>query len=205
MYNLPEFKAKNQEEVLRFMHENPFVILTGCDKDHKPVATHIPVLLKEREGRLFLQGHFMRQTNHHKAFVHNPNALAVFTGAHTYISASWYKDQKQASTWNYMTVHAKGLLEFKDEEFLLQVLKETTDHFENNGDSPAAMKNMPPDYVNRLAKAIVAFEIEVTGIDHVFKISQNKDEETYKNIVSRLAEGDFQAKEMASIMQANRQ
>ena len=34
----------------------------------------------------------MRNTDHHKAFIENPKALAVFTGPDTYVSASWYSN-----------------------------------------------------------------------------------------------------------------
>ena len=99
MYNLPYFKEKDQQVVLDFIHQHPFAFIAGCSEDGKPVATQIPVFIDEREGKLFLSGHMMRNTDHHKAFEHNPNVLAVFTGAHTYVSASWYEDKKQGSTW----------------------------------------------------------------------------------------------------------
>src|SRR5688500_1115328 len=107
MYSLPYFKATNHQEVIEFMHRHPFIILTGVDAANKPVATHVPILFEEREDKLFLVGHIMKQTDHHKAFIQNDNVLAIFTGPHTYVSASWYTNQKQASTWNYLTVHAK--------------------------------------------------------------------------------------------------
>src|SRR3954471_19898237 len=101
MYNLPHFKAENEKEVVDFMHRHPFITLTGVDATSQPVATHVPVLFESRESKLFLLGHIMKNTDHHKAFNQNENILAVFAGPHTYVSASWYKDQKQASTWNY--------------------------------------------------------------------------------------------------------
>ncbi|MDB5193255.1 MAG: hypothetical protein JWQ96_2818 [Segetibacter sp.] len=202
MYNIPYYKAGSEQEVLSFMQANPFVILSGCDTENRPVASHVPLLIKEREGRIYLQGHIMRQTDHHKAFVQNPNVLAIFTGPQTYVSASWYTDQKQASTWNYMTVHAKGKLQFGDEQLLLDVLKETTDHFENNPVSPSLVEELPPGYVGRLTKAIVAFEIEVTTLDHVFKLSQNRDEESYRNIIKNLGKQDLQAQQVAKEMEA---
>lgn len=203
MYCLPYFKAEDRKQVIEFMQQNPFVILTGCDADNRPVATHVPLLIKEREGKLFLQGHIMKQTDHHKAFLQNEDVLAIFTGPHAYVSASWYKDQKQGSTWNYVTVHAHGKLRLGEEELLLQVLEELTDHFENNPNSPSRMKHLSKDYVDRLVKAIVAFEIEVTGIENVFKLSQNRDEESYKNIVQQLKQGDDGAKAIAEMMEKN--
>lgn len=204
MYNIPDFKTGDQQQVIDFMHNNPFAVLTGCDADNKPVATHVPLLIKEREGKIRLQGHIMRQTDHHKAFEKNANVLAIFNGPHTYVSASWYTHQKQASTWNYMTVHAKGTLTFGDEQLLLNVLHETTARFENNPASPSLGEHLPNEYVQRLMKAIVAFEIEVTSIDHVFKLSQNKDAESYQNIISKLANGDSEAKKISELMQANK-
>jgi len=203
MYNLSYFKAKDEKDVIDFMHQHPFITLTGVDADNQPVATHVPVLIEERGGKLFLAGHIMKQTDHHKAFNQNPNVLAIFSGTHTYVSASWYKDQKQGSTWNYRAVHAKGKLNFLNEQSLLDILKRLTAHFENNPSSPSLVDHLAPEYVNRLMKAIIAFEIELTAIDHVFKLSQNRDKESYRNIIDELSKGDIEAQQMAEIMKQN--
>ena len=201
MYNLPYFKEEDAEKVLRFVKEHPFALLCGSDKNNHPVATQIPVFIDEREGRLFLSGHIMRNTDHHKAFLQNPNVLAVFTGANTYVSASWYEDKQQGSTWNYMSVHAKGSLRFGDEKTLLDILKRTTTHFENDPNSGANFEDLPREYINSMVKAIVVFEIEVQSMDHVFKLSQNRDEKSYQNIIDKLKQRDNGAKEIASIME----
>lgn len=220
MYDLPYFKENDKQVVLEFIRQHPFAFIAGCSEDSKPVATQIPVFIDERDartdgddprlndsvgqavgrGKLFLSGHMMRNTDHHKAFLHNSNVLAVFTGAHTYVSASWYEDKKQGSTWNYMSVHAKGVLKFLDEQALLDVLKRTTNHFENNPYSGANFEDLPVEYVDRMAKAIVAFEVEILEIENVFKLSQNRDEKSYHAIMEKLeaqdADGKFIAGEM---------
>ena len=132
MYNLPYFKEQDGEVVLEFMRQHPFVFLSGVDVDNKPVASQVPVFIDEKDGKLFLTGHIMKNTDHHKAFDNNPNVLAVFTGPHTYVSATWYDDPHQASTWNYMSVHAKGIIRFGDANELVSVLKRLTLHYENN-------------------------------------------------------------------------
>ena len=200
MYNLPYFKEKDQQVVLDFIHQHPFAFIAGCSEDGKPVATQIPVFIDEREGKLFLSGHMMRNTDHHKAFEHNPHVLAVFTGAHTYVSASWYEDKKQGSTWNYMSVHAKGVLKFLDEQALLDVLKRTTNHFENNPYSGANFEDLSAEYVNRMAKAIIAFEVEILQMDNVFKLSQNRDEKSYHTIMEKLEAQDAAGKYIAGEM-----
>jgi len=201
MYNLPYFKEKDKQVVLDFIHKHPFAFLAGCSADHKPIATQIPVFIEELNGKLFLTGHMMRQTDHHKAFENNPEALVVFTGPHTYVSATWYTNPHQASTWNYMSVHLKGTLRFLDENGLVEVLKKTTLHFENyKRESTTVFDNLPHDYTSRLMKAIVAFQIEVKEIDNVFKLSQNRDEKSFHNIIEKLQEegsdGTFIAEQM---------
>lgn len=203
MYSTPYFKAKDENEVINFMHQHPFITLAGVDANNKPVATHVPILIEEREGKLFLLGHIRKQTDHYKAFFENSNVLAIFTTAHAYVSASWYKEQKQASTWNYQAVHASGRLTFLNEESLLNILKRITAHFENNPSSPSLVEHLAPEYLNKLMKAIIAFEIEVTEIGHVFKLSQNRDEESYANIIDELSKRDAEAQQMATIMKQN--
>lgn len=198
---MPYFKEKDFATVREFMQQHPFVVVCGASTDLQPVATHIPVLIEEREGRLYLLGHIMRQTDHHKTFAQNPNVLAIFSGPHTYVSASLYSNPRQASTWNYMTVHARGQLHFLDDEGLLSLLGKLTSHFEQNADSPASFEKLPPDYVERLSKAIIAFEIEVEGIDNVFKLSQNRDESSYDHIIDHLAKGDTDSRNIATAMQ----
>ncbi len=200
MYNLPYFKEKDQQVVLDFIHQHPFAFLAGCSEDGKPVATQVPVFIDELEGKLFLSGHIMKNTDHHKAFLINPNVLAVFSGPHTYVSASWYDKKEQASTWNYMSVHAKGQLKFLDEQALLDVLKRTTNHFENNPYSGANFEDLPVEYVQCLSKAIIAFEVEVQELDNVFKLSQNHNEKTYHSIMEKLDAQDTDGKRIADEM-----
>jgi transcriptional regulator len=201
MYNLPYFKEKDQQVVLDFIRSHPFAFISGVTADRKPVVTQIPVFIDERDGKLFLSGHMMRQTDHHLAFENNPYVLCVFTGDHTYVSGSWYSDPHTASTWNYMSVHVKGKMKFLDNEGLIEVLKRTTLHFENgNKESETVFDNLAVDYREKLMKAIVAFKVEVESIDNVFKLSQNRNRESYKNIIEKLQVQDPHAQTIAEEM-----
>jgi transcriptional regulator len=204
MYSLPHFKAANEEEVFAFMRAHPFITLCGVTAEGKPVATHVPVLFIERDNKLFLQAHIMRKQDHTSAFEQNPNVLAIFSGAHTYVSASWYSKQNTAGTWNYQAVHASGYLRFLGEDELYALLVKLTETFENNPHSPSLVKDMEDGYVTTLMKAIIAFDIEITGIEHVFKLSQNRDEKSYDNIMHHLHEGDADAKTVAERMGQNK-
>jgi transcriptional regulator len=201
MYNLPYFKERDQQVVLDFIHKHPFAFIAGCDENNKPVATQIPVFIEERDGKLYMTGHMMKSTDHHKAFEKNSNVLCVFTGNHTYVSATWYSDPHQASTWNYMSVHVKGQLRFLDDEGLIDVLKKTSLHFEGgNKTSTTTYDNLPEEYTSKLMKAIVAFEVEVESIDNVFKLSQNRDKESYGNIIDKLKDQDEDGRVIAEEM-----
>ena len=206
MYNLPYFKEEDKQVVLDFIHKHPFAFIAGCDETNKPIATQIPVFIEERDGKLYMTGHMMRSTDHHKAFEKNPNVLCVFTGHHTYVSAAWYADPHQASTWNYMSVHVKGQLRFLNEQGLIDVLKKTSLHFENgNTASPTNFDNLSQEYTSRLMKAIIAFEVEVESIENVFKLSQNRDKESYGNIIDKLEAQDADGKTIAEEMKKRKE
>ena len=206
MYNLPYFKEGDAEVVLQFMRDHPFVFLTGVNEENKPVATQVPVFIDEKEGKLFLTGHIMRNTDHHKAFEKNKNVLAVFTSPHVYVSATWYDNPRQASTWNYMSVHAKGTIRFGNEEDLIAILKRLTLHYENNNTtSTTIFDNLSSEYTGPLMKAIISFEVEITSIENVFKLSQNRDEKSFQTIMDKLNEQGSDGKFIAAEMKKRQQ
>lgn len=204
MYNLPYFKENDESLLIDFMQQHPFALITGTNEQNEPVATQLPFLVKERNGKMYLQAHLMKQTDHHKAFVQNTNVLVVFTSPSCYVSASWYSNQKQASTWNYMAVHAKGIVSFLSEEALIEMLNEVTNHYENNSASPSLYKDIPKEYIQKIINAIVAIEVEVTALNHVFKLSQNSDEMSYNNIINHLKNGDMNQRFIATEMDKNK-
>ena len=196
MYNISNFKTDNQEEVIAFMKVHPFVTLCGVDSNNHPVATHLPVLFEEKDGKTYLLAHAMRKQNHTIAFEQNPNVLVIFSGDNSYISASWYSTKNIASTWNYKAVHARGSIRFLDNKGLYEVLVKLTNQFEGSKESPAAVKHMDEKYVTDNMKAIVAFEIELTNIQHVFKLSQNRNEADKASISDALNDRGFNATEL---------
>lgn len=189
MYNFSYFKEKDKQTILEFLEEHPFAFLTGSFLSGAQVATQVPVLMEERNGELFLQGHIMRNTDHHKAFVENPNALLVFTGPSTYVSASWYTNPQIGSTWNYMSVHVAGKVTFMTDEELIQFMRKMTLKFEKgNTQSLTFYDNLPEQFLSKMMPAIAGFEIKVEKLENVFKLSQNRDEKSYINIISKLEE-----------------
>lgn len=189
MYNFPYFKEKDKQAICDFIEENPFAFMTGSFLSGTQVTTQIPVLLEERNGELFLQGHIMRNTDHHKAFVENPNAMLVFTGPSCYVSASWYSNPQIGSTWNYMSVHIAGQINFMTSDELITFMRKLTLKFEKgNTESLTIYDNLPDQFLSKMMPAIVGFEIEAKKIENVFKLSQNRDEKSYLQIILKLEE-----------------
>ncbi|MES2380042.1 MAG: FMN-binding negative transcriptional regulator [Bacteroidota bacterium] len=202
MYNLPNHKENNPQIIKEFIAKYPFAFLTGCDAENKPIATQIPLFIEEENGKRFLRGHIMKDTDHHKTFLHNSNILAVFTGHHTYVSGTWYSNPYIPSTWNYMSVHVKGTIKFLDDNALANVLRKVSLHFENyNEASTTIYDNLPAEFIQRATPYIVAFEIEITEIDTVFKLSQDRDYESYKNIIAKLQQQDEAGRVIAAEME----
>ncbi len=200
MYNIPYFKAKDNEDVIAFMKAHPFIVLCGVGIDGKPVATHLPVLIETKDERLYLKAHIMRKQNHTMAFEANTNVLAIFHGENSYISAQLYNQQNTASTWNYSAVHASGTIRFLDDKGLYDLLVNLTSHFEGSPHSPASVKAMDETYVREHMKAIVAFEMEITHLQHVFKLSQNKTVEEKERIIQHLSDGDMEQQKLSQQM-----
>lgn len=201
MYHFSYFKEQDQTTILDFMEAHPFAFLTGSFASGKQVATQIPVLLVEKEGELYLQGHLMRKTDHHKAFEENPHALLVFTGPSCYVSASWYANPQSGSTWNYMSVHVAGQVRFMSDGELMDLMQRLTLKFEGgNTASPTFIDNLPDAYVSSMMKGIIGFEIKAEFLDNVFKLSQNRDEQSYSNIISQLETQGAESVEIAREM-----
>src|SRR5678815_5111017 len=121
-----------------------------------------------------------------KTFVNNPEVLVIFQGPHTYISPTWY-NHVNVPTWNYQAVHVYGRPQLVTEyEEAYQLLKRLIDRHERSGHYK--MESLPQEFVEKEIKGIMAFRIAVTRIEANYKLSQNRNDEDYRNIVSHLEE-----------------
>jgi len=97
-------------------------------------------------------------------------------------------------------VQILGRMEFLGQEELLDLLKRLTDKFEANPESEAAFNKLDPEYVDRLSKAIIGFRIHVDSLEHVFKLSQNRDATSFQQIIDRLSTGTPEEQAVAAEM-----
>ena len=185
MYIHKLYREENREKILEFLRQNDFATLVTYDGE-KPVASHLLMEIVEDGENLFVNGHMSKANSLWKTFEKTPEVLVIFQGPHTYISPTWY-DHVNVPTWNYQSVHVYGkprLITEHPEAYGL--LKRLIDRHEAN--SPYKLETLPQDFVQKEMKGIVAFQIEVTRIEANYKLSQNRDDENHRSIVSHLEE-----------------
>lgn len=199
MYTMPYYTSGDPEEIFTFMQAHPFITLIGYDGSF-PVATQVPVQISNEGNVLKLTGHVMTKTDHFKAFKMHPYVMAVFSGAHSFISAAVYEKPTYASTWNYKTVQAKGLIKLLSQEQTYKIIKDITDKYEDPNSSPSAFHKMDEEYIHKHLKAITGFEMLVSDIAHVFKMSQDHSQKNRESILEELKKGDALSQQMAEEM-----
>ena len=138
-----------------------------------------------------MHGHIAKENPQWRGFEENDTVLAVFSGPHSYISSSWY-DHENVPTWNYLAVHVYGKIKIIEGEAAINSLKKLVDKYEKNSQNPVKIEDLSSKTL-RQVRGIVAFEIEITSIEATKKLSQNRDENNYKNIISELEKTQDQA------------
>ena len=200
MYVPNFYKNENTNEIRHFIATNSFGILVS-QTDTKLWATHIPLELdKNQAGKDVLHGHISKGNPQWKNFEHNTQVLAIFSGAHSYISPSWY-NHENVPTWNYVAVHIYGTIKIIEGEYLLQTLKKLVDKYEAASEHPVSVDAMSPKFLNKELRGIVGFEIEIDSIEASYKLSQNRDELNHAHIIAQLQQkGDIQSLNIAHEM-----
>jgi transcriptional regulator len=188
--------------LIEAMRAYSFAILFGAPSGHEegssPVATHLPLVVKDEGPHGILEGHFARANRHWQTHA-GCETLAVFSGPHTYVSPTFYDDPLSVPTWNYIAVHAYGPLELIDDEpgkdAVLTGLMQVHE--------PAMIeswRNMPVSFRSSMLAGIVAFRIPILHIEGKFKISQNRSQAERRTIQNAHASGSPDQQVLASWM-----
>ena len=139
-----------------------------------PVATHLPLVVKDDGPHGLLEGHFAH-ANPHWTHLANRETLVVFPGPHSYVSPSLYTETLSVPTWNYIAIHAYGTLELIEDDpgkdALLAGLIQA-----NEPAYAEQWRNMPDGFRRTMLAGIVGFRIPIARIEGKFKISQNRPE-----------------------------
>ncbi len=187
------YREEDRQKLLAFLKQNNFAALVTFDGE-KPIATHTPVEIVETENGWTIYGHISRANAQKKTFGEN-EALLIFQGAHTYISARWYTEV-DVPTWDYMIVHVYGKVREIQGDELYSILSRLVGNHESN--TSYRLEALPQDMVQKEIKGVFGFAMEVTRVDGGYKLSQGKTEEERTNIASELEKrGDKDSKVIA--------
>lgn len=194
-------RIENQDEIFDFIKNNGFVTLISVNTEGVPFATHIPITLEfAAENTPILRGHVSKANPHAKLLVENPQGLVIFQGAHAYISSSWYT-QENVSTWNYSAVHVYGQVRILTDAELLDSVTYLTAKYEAGVENPLYVDKMSSDSVKKEIKGIVGFEMTLDRVEAKAKLSQNRKDVDYQQIITELEKKeDSQAHEVARKM-----
>ncbi|KGO90255.1 FMN-binding negative transcriptional regulator [Flavobacterium suncheonense] len=201
---IPElYKNENPEDIKNFLRNSSFGILVN-QTEGKLWGTHIPLELETNlQGKEVLFGHLSKENPQGNSFENNKEVLAIFSGPHTYISSSWY-DHENVPTWNYLAVHVYGKVRIIEGEEMLFAMKKLVDKYEAASKNPVRLENLSAGTMKQI-NGIVAFEIEITEIQAVKKLSQNRDDKNHNAIISELeSQNDNNAKAIAAAMKTER-
>jgi transcriptional regulator len=183
MYSPSYNRLDDRAELLEFMRANGFVLLvTGTGGTLH--ASHLPVVVHEKDQKISLDMHMARANPQWKEFF-DDEVLVVFSGPHAYVSPRWYEEQERVPTWNYAAVHAYGVpkviherkLKHESQRRLVATLDpQWLPRFD-------ALRQ---EYVDSMLEGIVNFEIEVTRLETRWKLSQNRSRREQELIAARL-------------------
>lgn len=186
---LPQlFKVEDFNALITFLKRNSFATVITSQND-VPYASQVPVMVDVIDEEIVLSFHLARPNPQTKTLENNQNVLIQFTGAHGYVSSSWY-EQEEVSTWNYQAAQLKGECAVLDQDELMEDLKRLTDHYET-GDNARTFDTLSEDVLKQ-AKGIIGYKVKVREAGLKYKLSQNRSDKDYKNIVLNLRDSDNQ-------------
>ncbi len=203
MYIPRRYEETDPQVIEDFVRANGFGTLVTFD-GVRPRATHALMDLQRIEDGFVLTGHIARANKQWRDFERGAEALAIFSGPHTYISPRWY-NHVNVPTWNYMAVHVYGVPRLiQDPAELAAVLNALVEKYEGAAGS-YQMKDLPADYLESQMQAVAGFVMPVSELSAAWKLSQNREQEDYDNIIRELQErGDENSAAVAAEMQARR-
>ena len=203
MYIPKYYKVNDVEEIREFVQMNSFGTLVSTKKG-RPIATHLPLQLIEEEEDYYVTGHMAYGNPQWRTFETSEEVLIMFQGPHAYISSSWY-EQENVPTWNYQAVHVYGPATILDEEALKQDLTKLLEKYETHRENPVLWDKLSSSLLEKEIKGIVGFKVHVKEIQAAYKLSQNRNETDYANIVEQLHnEENPDSKQIADVMEKRR-
>lgn len=208
MYRPAAFQEDSIEKLVSFMRANSFATLVSI-VETVPFASHIPLVVVQEDDRVKLIGHLAKQNPQAQVLsqgLSTGESLAIFTGAHAYISPTLYEKRESVPTWNYIAVHAYGVpqpITLKDSPDLMnEMIDGMIDAYE--ADYRSHWHSLSNDFRDGMMNGIVGFEMAVTRLEGKYKLSQNRSPTEQQNVSRALLASDDPAAQAIGLeMQQN--
>jgi len=177
--------AKDPQRVVNFIKKYSFAILVS-HKGHKDLSiVHIPIEAEIKDEELYLSGHVALENPVAKLISSGTRSTIIFSQPHAYVSSSWY-DHVNVPTWNYIAVHCSGLFRKIEGEELLDSIKKMVEHYEDGRSARYNIFDMPQDMLQAHLDGLVGFDMKIDLIEAKYKLSQNRHDKDFKNIIIKL-------------------
>jgi transcriptional regulator len=205
MYQPPHFREENLSVQQALIRAHPLGMLITAG-DGGLLANPVPFHLDAgASANGTLQLHLARANAQWKDIRDGAPVLAVFQGADSYVTPSWYQTKQETGkvvpTWNYAIVQARGPARIiEDAEWLLAQINAITTRHEGERAAPWAVSDAPDDFIRAQLKGIVGIEIEITAIEGKWKVSQNRPAGDRKGVAEGLQK-DGTAPEMLELVE----
>lgn len=206
-YRPPSFRVDDRARLLPLIADHPLATLITASLGDLFV-TLAPLLAREIDGEIFLEGHIARANDQWKHEAES--AHAQFRVVEHYISPSWYPskshDPKTVPTFDYVSIDARGPIEFvHDTKWLLTFVRELTEVMEHRVGGHWSVDDAPAEYLEAQAKAIVGVRLRADSLVGTFKLNQNHPDENVENVVGELRKLNTpNARLLAAFMNAER-
>jgi transcriptional regulator len=200
MYIPKYFKVTNVDEIWDFVQKNSFGTIVTTEQG-KPIATHLPLQLIKEGDNYNITGHMAYGNPQWRTFDTCEDVLVMFQGPHAYISSSWY-EKENVPTWNYQAIHMYGKASILEKDELIENLTAMLEKYEQKRENSVLWDKLSPELLENQLKGIIGFKIKVEEIQAAYKLSQNRNETDYTNIIEKLQkEGNLNSKQIAEQME----
>lgn len=197
-FNQVHDRAILHEAMRAYSFATLFGPVSGEVGEAGPMASHLPLVLKDEGEYGVLEGHFAKANLHWKA-VAGQETLVVFSGPHSFVSPSLYIEELSVPTWNYIAVHAYGTLTLVEEEAGKEALLAGLIAVHE----PAYLekwRGLPEGYRHRMLAGIAGFRIPIARLEGKFKLSQNRAPEERRNVYAAHSAGSDDQRALAAWM-----
>lgn len=202
MYIPKIYKSEDENLMKEIIHENGFAMLIS--NKEKLWATHSMFLINESKDDFYLETHCSQANFQAKVLKDGDEVLCDFLGANAYISSSWY-DHINVSTWNYEAVQVRGKIKLMTDDELYDHLRKLTLKYEQKQKCPVFAETVGEENIREEMKGAFGMNIFPTEIYIASKLSQNRKENDYQNIINELQQSpDDNSRKVAARMESLR-